>query len=112
MEEKIKRNLPAPDASRNANTAVIELTEETEEELEENLETEDISEFKTLEELISLKKPQSKIDYLLLSAFYLQTREDLFKYSLKQLNSKLMPAMGSLVTMLLLVMRFRRVLLR
>ena len=53
--------------------------------------------FETMEELIAIKKPQSKLDYLLLTAYYLQTKEDLFKYSLKQLNSKSMPFLGSLI---------------
>ena len=54
-------------------------------------------EFESLADLIAVKNPQSKLDYLLLTAYYLQTTENLFKYSLKQLNSKLMPFLGYLI---------------
>ncbi len=54
-------------------------------------------EFDSLGQLIAVKNPQSKIDYLLLAAYYLQTKENLFKYSLKQLNSKVMPFLGVLI---------------
>jgi len=94
LEEKIKKSLLRPE------NQVISV-EETQQEViysefdEENEEV--IQDFETLEELISLKKPESKLDYLLLTAYYLQTKEHLFKYSLKQLNSKSMPFLGSLI---------------
>lgn len=47
--------------------------------------------FKGLEDLIYLKKPQTKLDYLLIAAYYLQEKEDIEKYSLKQVNSTIMP---------------------
>lgn len=47
--------------------------------------------FKDLEDLIYLKKPQTKLDYLLISSYYLQEKEDTEKYSLKQINSAIVP---------------------
>lgn len=47
--------------------------------------------FKKLEDLIYLKKPQTKLDYLLLTSYYMQENEDLDKYSLKQINSYALP---------------------
>ena len=47
--------------------------------------------FKKLEDLIYLKRPQTKLDYLLLTSYYLQESEDLDKYSLKQINAFVLP---------------------
>ena len=91
LEEKIKKSLPlSEDKVISVEDDVIypEFMEDNEEEQQD---------FDTLGELIELKKPESKLDYLLLTAYYLQTKEDLFKYSLKQLNSKSMPFLGSLI---------------
>ena len=108
LEEKIKKNLPIPDKTPAPPEEEIYETEEEEIETEfENMipETvgEDISDiiknhgFESLEELISLKRPESKLDYLLITAYYLQAKENIFKYSLKQLNSKIVPFLGDLV---------------
>lgn len=108
LEEKIIKNLPP------AETETVFAYDPDEEELEE-VSKEDYAEFlreepeedvstiiknglfNSLEELISLKTPESKLDYLLVAAYYLQTKESLFKYSLKQLNSKIMPFLGALI---------------
>jgi len=47
--------------------------------------------FKGLDDLLYLKKPQTKLDYLLVAAYFLQENEDKEKYSLKHVNSKLVP---------------------
>lgn len=47
--------------------------------------------FKELDDLLYLKKPQTKLDYLLVTAYFLQETEGKEKYSLKQLNSKVVP---------------------
>ena len=105
IEEKIKKNLPKSedkivfvDTATEQEITSVEIDEPdviyTELYEDNNLMTQD---FETMEELIAIKKPQSKLDYLLLTAYYLQTKEDLFKYSLKQLNSKSMPFLGSLI---------------
>ncbi len=49
------------------------------------------SRFRNLEDLISIKKPQTKLDYLLLTAYCLQEKEGAEKYSLKQINSAIVP---------------------
>ncbi len=43
----------------------------------------------TIGELISQKNPQSPIDYLLITSYYLKENEKLDRYSLKQINSKI-----------------------
>ncbi len=47
--------------------------------------------FKDLEDLIYLKKPQTKLDYLILTSYFLQEKEKKEKYSLKQINAKVIP---------------------
>lgn len=47
--------------------------------------------FKGLDDLLYLKKPQTKLDYLLITAYFLKENESIEKYSLKQLNSKVVP---------------------
>ena len=105
IEEKIKKNLPKPEVETVIEDTALEQELEsiepdepdviyTELYEDDNLMTQD---FETMEELIAIKKPQTKLDYLLLTAYYLQTKENLFKYSLKQLNSKSMPFLGSLI---------------
>ncbi|HSA06356.1 MAG TPA: hypothetical protein P5556_04185 [Candidatus Gastranaerophilales bacterium] len=47
--------------------------------------------FKGLEDLLYLKKPQTKLDYLLITSYFLQETEQKEKYSLKQINSKVIP---------------------
>ncbi len=47
--------------------------------------------FKDLDDLLYLKKPQTKLDYLLITAYFLKEKEDKEKYSLKQINSKIVP---------------------
>jgi len=103
LEEKIKKSIPqqenktiSVDEQEITAVEIIEpdLTYDEEESDETDLTTQ---EFESLGELIAVKKPQSKLDYLLLTAYYLQTSESLFKYSLKQLNSKAMPFLGSLI---------------
>lgn len=47
--------------------------------------------FNTLDDLVYLKKPQTKLDYLLLTSYFLQEHEDTEKYSLKQINSLVLP---------------------
>jgi len=47
--------------------------------------------FKNLADLISIKKPQTKLDYLLITAYCLQEKEGAEKYSLKQINSVVVP---------------------
>lgn len=47
--------------------------------------------FNKLDDLIVLKKPQTKLDYLLITAFFLQETEKQEEYSLKQINSKVVP---------------------
>ena len=91
LEEKIKKSLPQPENK----TVFIDETDESE--FEEIYNDTVNQNFNSLEELIALKNPQSKLDYLLLAAYYFQTGENLFKYSLKQLNSKIMPFLGSLI---------------
>jgi len=56
-----------------------------------------IQNFVSMEDLIAIKKPESKLDFLLLTAYFLQNKQNLFKYSLKQINSKAMPFLGSLI---------------
>ena len=51
----------------------------------------------TSKKLTIFKNPESKLDYILLTAYYLQNKENLYKYSLKQINSKTMPFLGSLI---------------
>lgn len=108
LEEKIKKNLPPaePESPEVSVPEEIEIEEEPEEDYAEmipEIAEEDVSEiikngtFNSLEELISLKNPESKLDYLLVASYYLQTKENLFKYSLKQLNSKIMPFLGALI---------------
>lgn len=53
--------------------------------------------FNSLEDLITLKKPQTKLDYLLLTSYYLQENEDTEKYSLKQINALVVPHAKSAV---------------
>ena len=96
LEEKIKKSLPKSenkviyaDEQEITSVNIIEPDLNYEEELTQG--------FESLGELIAIKKPQTKLDYLLLTAYYLQTIENLFKYSLKQLNSKAMPFLGSLI---------------
>ncbi len=48
-------------------------------------------EFDNIEDLIRLKNPGTKLDYLLLASYYLQEKEDFEKYSLKQINSLILP---------------------
>lgn len=114
LEEKIKKSLPL------AENKVLSIEDKTENEIKEQLDldyelTEEennkiqnefgefeisnitIQNFESLKELIQLKNPQSKMEYLLLIAYYLQTKENLFKYSLKQLNTKAMAVFGSLI---------------
>lgn len=43
--------------------------------------------FSDIDDLIYLKKPQTKLDYLLITAYYLQEKEYTDKYSLKKINS-------------------------
>lgn len=102
LEEKIKKNLPKSenkavyaDEQEITGVDIIEPDLTYEEEYDEDGFT--TQEFESLGELIAIKKPQSKLDYLLLTAYYLQTSESLFKYSLKQLNAKAMPFLGSLI---------------
>lgn len=105
LEGKIKQGLPSQD-----NVTVIsndvsdeEISTYRRQEIsavaveDEEITIDKVSSLNSLEELIALKKPETKLEYLLLTAFYLQTRENLFKYSLKQLNSKAMPFLGSLI---------------
>lgn len=47
--------------------------------------------FKTLDDLITLKKPQTKLDHLLITSYFLQEKEEIEKYSLKQINSIVVP---------------------
>ncbi len=47
--------------------------------------------FKGLDDLIYLKKPQTKLDYLLVTSYFLKESEKKEKYSLKQINSKIIP---------------------
>jgi len=103
LEEKIKKSIPrqenkiiSEDEQEITSVEIIEpdLTYEEESAEDDDLTTQ---EFESLGELIAAKKPQTKLDYLLLTAYYLQTSESLFKYSLKQLNSKVMPFLGSLI---------------
>ncbi|HBG48697.1 MAG TPA: hypothetical protein DDW90_04195 [Cyanobacteria bacterium UBA9971] len=102
LEEKIKKSIPRQEnkiiSEDEQEITAVEIDEPDliyEEESEEaDLTTQ---EFESLGELIAVKKPQSKLDYLLLTAYYLQTNDSLFKYSLKQLNSKVMPFLGSLI---------------
>lgn len=42
-----------------------------------------------IEELINLKNPESMLDYLLITAYYLKEHKQLDRYSLKQINSKI-----------------------
>jgi len=79
LEEKIKKTLPVSEPK-------VIIDEEPE---EEGLDS--------LGDLLAAKNPQSKLDYMLLTAYYLQSKENLFKYSLKQLNSHIMPYLGSLI---------------
>ncbi|OGI00766.1 MAG: hypothetical protein A2104_09290 [Candidatus Melainabacteria bacterium GWF2_32_7] len=102
LEEKIKKSLPRPENKTvSVDEQEITAVEISEPDLiyEEELDEDDFAtqEFESLGELIAIKNPQSKLDYLLLTAYYLQTSESLFKYSLKQLNSKAMPFLGSLI---------------
>lgn len=102
LEEKIKKSIPRQENKTiSENEQEITSVEIVEPDLtyEEESEKDDliIQEFESLGEFIAVKKPQSKLDYLLLTAYYLQTNESLFKYSLKQLNSKVMPFLGSLI---------------
>jgi len=85
LEEKIKKTLPVSE------TKII-IDDEPEEEI-------NLAEygFDSLGDLLAVKNPQSKLDYMLLTAYFLQTKENLFKYSLKQLNSQIMPYLGSLI---------------
>lgn len=57
--------------------------------------TEEISEpeikFATIEDLINLKKPESLLDYLLITAYYLKQKEMMDRYSVKQINGKILP---------------------
>lgn len=118
LEEKIKKSIPQtvleeepeetsePDDSIEAlQNKLASLPEEISKKLQENLpkikEIEEgsvlLQEFEDFEELVNIKKPQSKIEYLLLATYFLQTKENLFKYSLKQINSKVMPVLGALI---------------
>jgi len=102
LEEKIKKSIPQQENKTiSVDEQEITSVEIDEPDLiyEEESEEADLTtqEFESLGELIAVKKPQSKLDYLLLTAYYLQTSESLFKYSLKQLNSKSMPFLGSLI---------------
>jgi hypothetical protein len=45
----------------------------------------------SLKDLFKAKKPDSLLDYLLITAHYLQEYESLDRYSLKQINAKVMP---------------------
>ncbi len=47
--------------------------------------------FKGLDDLIYLKKPQTKLDYLLVTSYFLKENENKESYSLKQINSKIIP---------------------
>lgn len=102
LEEKIKKSLPASE-SKSISLEAQEITsvEINEPDLtyEEEVEYTDSTtqDFESMGELIAIKNPQSKLDYLLLTAYYLQIKESLFKYSLKQLNAKAMPFQGSLI---------------
>ncbi|OGI03991.1 MAG: hypothetical protein A2Y25_01170 [Candidatus Melainabacteria bacterium GWF2_37_15] len=53
--------------------------------------------FSSLEDLIDLKKPQTKLDYLLIISYYLQERESQEKYSLKNINSLAVPHVKSAI---------------
>ena len=102
LEEKIKRNLPQSENKTIFNNEAEEqeaFIENSEYDLDDESTKNDITtqNFDSLGELLAVKNPQSKLDYLLLTAYYLQIKEDLFKYSLKQLNSKAMPFLGSLI---------------
>jgi hypothetical protein len=52
---------------------------------------ESLPSFKSFDDLIYLKKPQTKLDYLLVTAYYLQESEAKDKYSLKQINARVIP---------------------
>lgn len=93
LEEKIKNVLPLKSEEEPVIAEIVE-SEEEEEIIKEAINS---LNFESMEELVNLKQPQSKLEYLLLTAYYLQSKENLFKYSLKQLNSKLMPFLGSLI---------------
>lgn len=113
IEEKIKKSIPVPEAEeqevktyRKQKAPQMEpeddeyaynCVDETGNEAESREENLLDMQYDSLGELIAAKNPQSKLDYLLLTAYFLQTKESLFKYSLKQLNSKAMPFLGSLI---------------
>lgn len=112
IEEKIKKSIPVPEdddkqelkSYKKQQSLPSEPDAEKAEYEDENSNVIEIDEetipdqhYDSLEELIAAKNPQSKLDYLLLTAYFLQTNESLFKYSLKQLNSKAMPFLGSLI---------------
>ncbi len=105
LEEKIKKSLPFKEMP------VIEIEEPEEEEIStykkqpipvetiktEALEDEVIMEFNSFQDLVKYKRPQTKLEYLLWAAYYLQNKEDIYKFSLKQVNSKIMPFLGTLI---------------
>lgn len=54
---------------------------------------ENLPSFKNFDDLIYLKKPQTKLDYLLVTSYYLQENEAMEKYSLKQINARVIPVL-------------------
>jgi len=99
LEEKIKKSLPPRE------TPVIEI-EEPEEEIVsyrreplpiEPEEEETIINLETFQDIVKYKRPKTKLDYLMWAAYFLQNKEDIYKFSLKQINSKVMPFLGALI---------------
>ncbi|MDD3012494.1 MAG: hypothetical protein PHC34_02180 [Candidatus Gastranaerophilales bacterium] len=54
----------------------------------EQIEQDNCSESASIEELIDLKNPETHLDYLIVAAYYLKEIDLLDRYSLKQINSK------------------------
>lgn len=59
----------------------------------ETAKLEKLPSFKSFDDLIYLKKPQTKLDYLLITSYYLQENEAKEKYSLKQINARVIPVL-------------------
>lgn len=106
IDEKIKKSLPEEE------TPFYEIEEPEEEfiipeialigeeigfEEQENEVIVEQNTYKDFKDLVAAKKPIAKIDYLILAAYYLQSSEDIYKFSLKQINTKVMPFLGSLI---------------